>query len=176
MHTSPFCTFHCNYFVSFCKEGVPAGTIWREKQTFLRRHLHFAPGCGKIIGRYYAAHNRKRYALVAQSVEHLTFNQRAWDSSSHERTKEKALNRRFNAFSFCLWGMRKEAAASILHIESFGQTKFIVQEETPEKSRSDQNQRMRRRTARQREEPLAKAAVGAKLLKNPKASYAAKGI
>ena len=29
------------------------------------------------------------YALVAQSVEHLTFNQRAWDSSSHERTKEK---------------------------------------------------------------------------------------
>ena len=29
------------------------------------------------------------YALVAQSVEHLTFNQRAWDSSSHERTKNQ---------------------------------------------------------------------------------------
>ena len=66
--------------------------------------------------------------------------------------------------------------ARILQIESFGQTKFIVQEETPEKSRGDQNQRMRRRTARQREEPLAKAAVGAKFLKNPKASYAAEGI
>ena len=29
------------------------------------------------------------YALVAQPVEHLTFNQRARDSSSLERTKEK---------------------------------------------------------------------------------------
>ena len=31
------------------------------------------------------------YALVAQPVEHLTFNQRARDSSSLERTKEKAM-------------------------------------------------------------------------------------
>ena len=31
------------------------------------------------------------YALVAQPVEHLTFNQMARDSSSLERTKEKAM-------------------------------------------------------------------------------------
>ena len=31
----------------------------------------------------------REYALVAQPVEHLTFNQRARDSSSLERTKDK---------------------------------------------------------------------------------------
>ncbi len=35
------------------------------------------------------------YALVAQPVEHLTFNQRARDSSSLERTKEKPTIHRF---------------------------------------------------------------------------------
>ena len=55
-------------------------------RTFLRRDLQFAPGCGTIIRRHMQPY---LYALVAQSVEHLTFNQRAWDSSSHERTKEK---------------------------------------------------------------------------------------
>ena len=127
MHTSPFCTFHCNYFVSFCKEEVPAGTIWREKQTFLRRHLHFAPGCGKIIGRYYAAHNRKRYALVAQSVEHLTFNQRAWDSSSHERTKEKRWIVRFDAFSFYVPAQRRgvHGRCTVSARSGFSQEDFI---------------------------------------------------
>jgi hypothetical protein len=46
--------------------------------------LHFAANCGNIIRRYYFA---AEYALVAQPVEHLTFNQRARDSSSLERTK-----------------------------------------------------------------------------------------
>ena len=47
--------------------------------------------------------NKKSYALVAQSVEHLTFNQRAWDSSSHERTKKDTSIRMKNAagVSFC---------------------------------------------------------------------------
>ena len=44
----------------------------------------FAANCGNIIRRYCFA---TEYALVAQPVEHLTFNQRARDSSSLERTK-----------------------------------------------------------------------------------------
>ena len=44
----------------------------------------FAANCGNIIRRYCFA---AEYALVAQPVEHLTFNQRARDSSSLERTK-----------------------------------------------------------------------------------------
>ena len=47
--------------------------------------LLFAPSCGNIIRQYCFA---AEYALVAQPVEHLTFNQRARDSSSLERTKE----------------------------------------------------------------------------------------
>ena len=46
--------------------------------------MHFAANCGNIIRRYCFA---AEYALVAQPVEHLTFNQRARDSSSLERTK-----------------------------------------------------------------------------------------
>jgi hypothetical protein len=48
--------------------------------------LLFAANCGNIIRRYCFA---AKYALVAQPVEHLTFNQRARDSSSLERTKGK---------------------------------------------------------------------------------------
>ena len=44
----------------------------------------FAANCGNIIRRCCFA---AEYALVAQPVEHLTFNQRARDSSSLERTK-----------------------------------------------------------------------------------------
>ena len=84
----------------------PGGPAFRGrfagKQTFLRRHLHFAPGCGKIIGQSPIAPNQtERYALVAQSVEHLTFNQRAWDSSSHERTKIPRRIARFFVGFFC---------------------------------------------------------------------------
>ena len=63
----------------------------------------FAANCGNIIRRYCFA---AEYALVAQPVEHLTFNQRARDSSSLERTKEKAMIHRSKdglnrGFSFC---------------------------------------------------------------------------
>ena len=50
---------------------------------FAARYLLFYAGCGNIIRQYYFC----TYALVAQPVEHLTFNQRARDSSSLERTK-----------------------------------------------------------------------------------------
>ena len=39
--------------------------------------------CVMIVERY-------EYAPVAQSVEHLTFNQRVWSSSLHRSTKQKA--------------------------------------------------------------------------------------
>ena len=54
--------------------------------------MHFAANCGNIIRRYCFA---AKYALVAQPVEHLTFNQRARDSSSLERTKGKPTIHRF---------------------------------------------------------------------------------
>ena len=63
----------------------------------------FAANCGNIIWRYCFA---AEYALVAQPVEHLTFNQRARDSSSLERTK-RTINRlikRFVVF-FVLYGL-----------------------------------------------------------------------
>ena len=60
--------------------------------------LLFLPGCGNIIRQYVLLHE---YALVAQPVEHLTFNQRARDSSSLERTKKpRRFVRVFAVFSF----------------------------------------------------------------------------
>ena len=44
------------------------------------------------------------YALVAQPVEHLTFNQRARDSSSLERTKIPRRIVRFLVGFFVFWG------------------------------------------------------------------------
>ena len=59
----------------------------------------FAANCGNIIRRYCFA---AEYALVAQPVEHLTFNQRARDSSSLERTKiPRRIVRFLVGFSFC---------------------------------------------------------------------------
>ena len=59
----------------------------------------FAANCGNIIRRYCFA---AEYALVAQPVEHLTFNQRARDSSSLERTKiPRGIVRFLVGFSFC---------------------------------------------------------------------------
>ena len=61
----------------------------------------FAANCGNIIRRYCFA---AEYALVAQPVEHLTFNQRARDSSSLERTKiPRRIVRFLVGFSF-FWG------------------------------------------------------------------------
>ena len=61
----------------------------------------FAANCGNIIRRYCFA---AEYALVAQPVEHLTFNQRARDSSSLERTKiPRGIVRFLVGFSF-FWG------------------------------------------------------------------------
>ena len=56
----------------------------REFPLFSALLLLFAVNCGNIIRQYCFA---AEYALVAQPVEHLTFNQRARDSSSLERTK-----------------------------------------------------------------------------------------
>ena len=56
----------------------------RELRLFSASLLLFAADCGNIIRQYCFA---AEYALVAQPVEHLTFNQRARDSSSLERTK-----------------------------------------------------------------------------------------
>ena len=70
---------------------------------FAREHLHFCVSCGNIIRQYCLL---QAYALVAQPVEHLTFNQRARDSSSLERTK-RTINRckkRFVVF-FVLYGL-----------------------------------------------------------------------
>ena len=60
--------------------------------------MHFAANCGNIIRQYCFA---AEYALVAQPVEHLTFNQRARDSSSLERTKiPRGIARSLVGFSF----------------------------------------------------------------------------
>ena len=64
---------------------VPAGDFISATQEFSAGHLHFIGIYGNIIRQYCIA---AEYALVAQPVEHLTFNQRARDSSSLERTKE----------------------------------------------------------------------------------------
>ena len=63
--------------------------------------MHFAANCGNIIRRYCFA---AEYALVAQPVEHLTFNQRARDSSSLERTKIPRRIVRFLVGFFVFWG------------------------------------------------------------------------
>ena len=63
--------------------------------------MHFAANCGNIIRRYCFA---AEYALVAQPVEHLTFNQRARDSSSLERTKIPRRIERFLVGFFFFWG------------------------------------------------------------------------
>ena len=61
----------------------------------------FAANCGNIIRRYCFA---AEYALVAQPVEHLTFNQRARDSSSLERTKIPRRIVRFLVGFSIFWG------------------------------------------------------------------------
>ena len=61
----------------------------------------FAANCGNIIRRYCFA---AEYALVAQPVEHLTFNQRARDSSSLERTKIPRRTVRFLVGFSIFWG------------------------------------------------------------------------
>ena len=61
----------------------------------------FAANCGNIIRRYCFA---AEYALVAQPVEHLTFNQRARDSSSLERTKIPRRIARFLVGFSIFWG------------------------------------------------------------------------
>ena len=61
----------------------------------------FAANCGNIIRRYCFA---AEYALVAQPVEHLTFNQRARDSSSLERTKIPRRIVRFIVGFSIFWG------------------------------------------------------------------------
>ena len=61
----------------------------------------FAANCGNIIRRYCFA---AEYALVAQPVEHLTFNQRARDSSSLERTKIPRRIVRFLVGFSSFWG------------------------------------------------------------------------
>ena len=63
--------------------------------------MHFAANCGNIIRRYCFA---AKYALVAQPVEHLTFNQRARDSSSLERTKIPRRIARFLVGFSIFWG------------------------------------------------------------------------
>ena len=66
---------------------------------FAREPLHFCASCGNIIRQYCIV---AEYALVAQPVEHLTFNQRARDSSSLERTKiPRRIVRFLVGFSFC---------------------------------------------------------------------------
>ena len=68
---------------------------------FAREPLHFCASCGNIIRQYCIV---AEYALVAQPVEHLTFNQRARDSSSLERTKiPRRIVRFLVGFSF-FWG------------------------------------------------------------------------
>ena len=63
--------------------------------------MHFAANCGNIIRRCCFA---AEYALVAQPVEHLTFNQRARDSSSLERTKIPRRIVRFLVGFSIFWG------------------------------------------------------------------------
>ena len=73
----------------------------REFPLFSALLLLFAVNCGNIIRQYCFA---AEYALVAQPVEHLTFNQRARDSSSLERTKiPRRIARFLVGFSF-FWG------------------------------------------------------------------------
>ena len=80
---------------------VPAGDFISATQEFSAGHLHFIGIYGNIIRQYCIA---AEYALVAQPVEHLTFNQRARDSSSLERTKiPRRIVRFLVGFSF-FWG------------------------------------------------------------------------
>ncbi len=68
---------------------------------FAREPLHFCANCGNIIRQYCFC---RKYALVAQPVEHLTFNQRARDSSSLERTKIPRRIVRFLVGFSIFWG------------------------------------------------------------------------
>ena len=80
---------------------VPAGDFISATQEFSAGHLHFIGIYGNIIRQYCIV---AEYALVAQPVEHLTFNQRARDSSSLERTKiPRGIVRFLVGFSF-FWG------------------------------------------------------------------------
>ena len=73
----------------------------REFPLFSALLLLFAVNCGNIIRQYCFA---AEYALVAQPVEHLTFNQRARDSSSLERTKIPRRIVRFLVGFSVFWG------------------------------------------------------------------------
>ena len=73
----------------------------REFPLFSALLLLFAVNCGNIIRQYCFA---AEYALVAQPVEHLTFNQRARDSSSLERTKIPRRIVRFLVGFSIFWG------------------------------------------------------------------------
>ena len=71
---------------------------------FCAVRLLFAREYGNIIRQYRVILRFIMYALVAQPVEHLTFNQRARDSSSLERTKiPRRIVRFLVGFSF-FWG------------------------------------------------------------------------
>ena len=70
-------------------------------------NLRFLPGSSCILRKvvvilFGSIVLLQEYALVAQPVEHLTFNQRARDSSSLERTKiPRGIVRFLVGFSFC---------------------------------------------------------------------------
>ena len=80
--------FDCTGSCPVCK-GAVRGKIcpMTALGKFLCRKLAFAREYGNIIRQYRVILRFIMYALVAQPVEHLTFNQRARDSSSLERTK-----------------------------------------------------------------------------------------
>ena len=66
----------------------------------------FCPGTLAFLRKWWSYYSAVcslwKYALVAQPVEHLTFNQRARDSSSLERTKiPRRIARFLVGFSFC---------------------------------------------------------------------------
>ena len=77
------------------------GSVCCGKALFCAFLLLFWRGCGNIIRQYRVILRFIMYALVAQPVEHLTFNQRARDSSSLERTKiPRRIARFLVGFSF----------------------------------------------------------------------------
>ena len=100
--------FDCTGSCPVCK-GAVRGKICPMTalgKFFCAESLLFAREYGNIIRQYRVILRFIMYALVAQPVEHLTFNQRARDSSSLERTKEKAMIHRSKdglnrGFSFC---------------------------------------------------------------------------
>ena len=66
----------------------PARPIFCERKFFAAKSCFLAAVVVILYGNIFDI-VQILYALVAQPVEHLTFNQRARDSSSLERTKEK---------------------------------------------------------------------------------------